>query len=252
MSKGWNHFLTALMLLTRLPVGRWCHYSQESVAASVCYFPLVGALVGAISAVVLFLGLQILPLKIAILLGMLTNVVITGAFHEDGLADAADGLLGGNTPQRRLEIMKDSRLGSYGAIAIWFSLCGKFLLMEALLTRSLEFAIAGGIAAHCLGRCAAVGVLNLLPHVGTDPGKSQPYCRRLSQPQLLATLLPPALLILLFFETAAVPAIAATALIVFLSGEFFRRRIGGITGDCLGATVQITELVTLAVLLTRI
>lgn len=252
MSNGWNHFLTALMLLTRLPVGRWCRYSQESVAASVCYFPLVGALVGAIGAAVLCLGLQILPLKITVLLGMLATVALTGAFHEDGLADAADGLLGGSTSLRRLEIMKDSRLGSYGAIALCFSLGAKFLLMEALLSRSLGFAVAGGVAAHCLGRCGAVGVLNLLPHVGTDQGKAQPYCRRLSQSQLLATLLPPALVILVFFETAAVPAIGATALIVFLSAEFFRRRIGGITGDCLGATVQITELVVLTVLLTRV
>ena len=120
MNEGWNHFLTALMLLTRLPVGRWCRYSQEAVASSVCYFPTVGALVGAIGATVLWAAHSAFPAKVAVLLCMLATVLATGAFHEDGLADAADGLWGGGTPQRRLEIMKDSRLGSYGAIA----LCG--------------------------------------------------------------------------------------------------------------------------------
>ncbi len=252
MNKGWNDFLTALMLLTRIPVGRWCRYSQEAVASSVCYFPLVGALVGALGAAVLWVAHAAVPAKIAVLLSMLATVLATGAFHEDGLADAADGLWGGSTPQRRLEIMKDSRLGSYGAIALWFTLGAKFLLLENLASKQLASALAGGLAAHCLGRCASVGVLNLLPHVGFDAGKAQPYCRRLSRPQLIATLLPPAVLILVMFDTAAVPVLAATALVVFLSSEFFRRRIGGITGDCLGAAVQITEIAVLGVLTTLI
>jgi adenosylcobinamide-GDP ribazoletransferase len=252
MSKGWNHFLTALMLLTRLPVGRWCRYSPEAVAASVCYFPLAGALVGAIGAAALWIALPVLPVKMAVLLGMLATVLVTGAFHEDGLADAADGLWGGDTTNRRLEIMKDSRLGSFGAIALWFTLAARFSLLESLVLKNLWTALAGGVAAHCLGRCAAVGVLNLLPHVGVDAGRAQPYCRRLSKPQMLAAFLPPALLVVAIFQTAAVPALAVTALLVFLSAEFFRRRIGGITGDCLGATVQITEIAVLGILATRL
>ena len=109
MKRTFNEFLTALMLLTRMPVGRWCVHSHEAVAASVAFFPLVGALVGLVSVAALVLGSLSFPAKVTALLCMLASVLLTGGIHEDGLADSADVLLGGTTPSRRLEIMKDSR-----------------------------------------------------------------------------------------------------------------------------------------------
>ncbi|NBV87047.1 MAG: adenosylcobinamide-GDP ribazoletransferase [Verrucomicrobia bacterium] len=165
MNRHWNYFLTAVMLLTRLPVGRWCVYSPDAVAASVAYFPAVGALVGMVAAGVLSAAAGAFSVKLAVLASMLASVLLTGGFHEDGLADAADGLFGGRTPAQRMEIMKDSRLGSYGALALWFALSAKFLLLEAVTSFGLEFAAMATLCAHCVSRAAAVGVMHLQPPV---------------------------------------------------------------------------------------
>jgi adenosylcobinamide-GDP ribazoletransferase len=252
MSIVWNHFLTAVMLLTRIPVGRWCVHSPEAVAASVIYFPIVGALVGTAGALALGIAISELPGPVAVLLSMLTTVLLTGAYHEDGLADAADGLFGGTTPSRRLEIMKDSRIGNFGAIALWFNLSAKFLLLDSLLSKGLLITMSACVASHSLARASAVAMLHLQPHVGSDSSRSQPFCRRLTQAQLAGSLSPACLLALAFYHTAAVPIIAANALLIFLAARFFQNRLGGITGDCLGATVQISEITTLTLLLGRL
>jgi adenosylcobinamide-GDP ribazoletransferase len=246
MRRTFNEFLTALMLLTRVPVGRWCVHSQEAVAASVTFFPLVGALVGLVTAASLALGSVSLPAKVAALVCMLAGVLLTGGIHEDGLADSADGLLGGTTPARRLEIMKDSRLGSFGALAIWFALSAKWILLCELLDGGLFLACRATFIAHFLGRAAAVGMLHLQPHVGSDPGRARPFCERLPRPRLVAALLPPAAACLLLFPLRAVSMLTMVTLLVFVAAGFFQKRIGGITGDCLGATVQTTELAVLA------
>lgn len=246
MRAALNEFLTALMLLTRIPVGRWCAHSREAIAASVTFFPLVGALVGLVGASVLAAGTLAFPTKIAALLSMLATVLLTGGIHEDGLADSADGLLGGSTPSRRLEIMKDSRLGSFGALALWFSLSAKWMLLCELLGAGILPACRATFAAHVLGRAASVGMLHLQPHVGNDPGRARPFCERLPRQRLAAALLPPAAACLALFPLQAVPMIGGVAVLVFATEGFFERRIGGITGDCLGATVQLTELAVLA------
>lgn len=251
MKVAFNGFLTALMLLTRVPVGRWCVHSREAVAASIPFFPLVGALVGLVGAAVLMGGSLAFPTKIAALLSMLATVLLTGGIHEDGLADSADGLLGGNSPTRRLEIMKDSRLGSFGALALWFSLSAKLLLLCELLDQGLLAACRATFTAHLLGRAASVGMLHLQPHVGSDPGRARPFCERLSHRQLAAALLPPVAACLALFPLQAVPMIAGVTVLVFVAEGFFERRIGGITGDCLGATVQLTELAVLALSCSR-
>lgn len=252
MKRAFNEFLTALMLLTRIPVGRWCVHSQQAVAASVAFFPMVGSLVGLIAAAALASGVMAFPAKIAALLSMLASVLLTGGIHEDGLADSADGLLGGNSPARRLEIMKDSRLGSFGALALWFSLSAKWILLCELLEAGLSQACRATFIAHLLGRAASVGMLHLQPHVGNDPGRARPFCERLPRNRLVAALFPPAAVTLLLFPLHAVPILASATLLVFAAERFFEQRIGGITGDCLGATVQLTELAVLAVACSRL
>lgn len=251
MKDVWNHFLTAVMLLTRLPVGRWCRHSPEAVASSVAYFPAVGALVGLLCAGVFAAVECAFPVKLAVLLSMLVGVLITGAFHEDGLADAADGIFGGRNPFQRMEIMKDSRLGSFGALALWFVLSAKFFLMEAILAKGLLFSVQAIVCAHAASRAAAVAVMQLQPHVGLDTTRSQPFCRTLTRLQMWGALAPPAVLTLFCFDVAAMQVLGSVTLVVFLLANFFYRKIGGITGDCLGATVQITELTVLAALLNR-
>ena len=251
MKAAFNEFLTALMLLTRIPVGRWCVHSREAVAASVTFFPLVGALIGLVGAAVLAAGSLAFPTKIAVLLSMLATVLLTGGIHEDGLADSADGLLGGTTPSRRLEIMKDSRLGSFGALALWFSLSAKWMLLYELLGAGLLQACHATFTAHVLGRAASVGMLHLQPHVGSDPGRARPFCERLPRHRLATALLLPVATCLALYPLQAVPMLAGVTVVVFAAERFFERRIGGITGDCLGATVQLTELAVLAMACSR-
>jgi len=237
-----GRFFAAMMLLTRVPVGAFYRHRAELSAGSVIYFPLVGFLIGLAGAGAALLGLVFLPVPAAIVLSMLVTVALTGGFHEDGLADAADGLFGGNDIQRRLEIMKDSRLGTFGALALWFSLTAKLLLLcEA--ARGGGALLAGGIVvAHTVARGAGVALLGWLPYVRPGESKSSPFCVGVPVARLRSALsLPIAVAAFLPGGRGLVCLLVATAL-TFGAGIYFKAKIGGITGDCLGAANQIVEL----------
>jgi adenosylcobinamide-GDP ribazoletransferase len=249
MNAPLNHFLGAVMLLTRTPVGRFYrHEPDETLAHSVVYFPLVGLLVGIVGGLAGWAATLIFPVPLAVLACMLSTVVITGGFHEDGLADAADGLFGGHTPARRLEIMKDSRIGTYGAVALWFTLTAKFLLLQELLRH------AGGAlflcmlaAAHTLGRGATVLLLQALPYVSGAESKSRRFAERLTPRQIAFALLLPVTVVFVLPGYCGPSCLIAGTLAAVCAGRWFRSKIGGITGDCLGATNQLVELACYAV-----
>jgi adenosylcobinamide-GDP ribazoletransferase len=242
-----NAFLTAVMLLTRIPVARWVRFSPEAASASIVFFPAVGALVGVCSAGVLSLATHLningLP---ALLSALLTSILITGALHEDGLADAADGLFGGHTAEQRMAIMKDSRMGTFGGIALWFSLTARFLLLFEIALHGTHWSTHALIWGHTLSRCSAVGLLQLLPHVGPDASRARDFCKKLNPLQLAIALLPPLLLFLFYYPTAARLALPGLLLLVVLASAYLRSKLGGLTGDCVGAVTQLAEIVTLA------
>ncbi|MDP2107868.1 MAG: adenosylcobinamide-GDP ribazoletransferase, partial [Rhodocyclaceae bacterium] len=122
MRRELEYFFAALRFFTRLPAPGWVGHSAEQLNHAARYFPLVGVIVGAIGAGVTLAALQLWPAQIAVLLGMTATLLATGAFHEDGLADSIDGCGGGWTKEQVLAIMKDSRIGSYGAIGIGMAL----------------------------------------------------------------------------------------------------------------------------------
>jgi adenosylcobinamide-GDP ribazoletransferase len=244
MNAPLNHFLGAVMLLTRAPVGRFYRHAPDgTLAHTVVYFPLVGLLVGIAGGLAGWAATLIFPVPLAVLICMLASVVITGGFHEDGLADAADGLFGGCTPARRLEIMKDSRIGTYGAVALWFTLTAKFLLLQELLRHASGAWFVGMLAAaHTFGRGATVLLLQALPYVSGAQSKARRFAERLSRRQIaFALLLPVAVAVVL--PARCGPACLLTAILVAVgAGRWFRDKIGGVTGDCLGATNQLVEL----------
>ncbi|MBV8901313.1 MAG: adenosylcobinamide-GDP ribazoletransferase, partial [Verrucomicrobia bacterium] len=252
MNAPLNHFLGAVMLLTRAPVGRFYrHDPDETPAHSVVYFPLVGLLVGIVGGVAGWAATFILPVPLAVLVCMLSTVVITGGFHEDGLADAADGLFGGQTPARRLEIMKDSRIGAYGAVSLWFTLTARFLLLQELLRH------AGGAlflcilaSAHALGRGATVLLLQTLPYVSGAESKSRRFTERLTSRQMAFALLLPAAVGFVLPGPCGPSCLIAATLVAVCAGRWFWNKIGGITGDCLGATNQLVELACYGVAVT--
>lgn len=237
----WRYFLTALMFFTRVPV-QLRDYRETDLNRSTRYFPLIGVLVGAVAAAVFWLAGQLVPYDIAILLSMIATILLTGAFHEDGLADAADGLGGGVDKAQALTIMQDSRIGSYGAIVLVMALLLKFHLLALIRPDVLMLAL---IAGHSLSRYMAVLVIATQSYVRSS-GKSKPLATRLqSGDVLLASLfgLLPVIWMGLHLGEGLLAYVLLPVLVMWAwFGYKLHRRLGGYTGDCLGATQQLTEL----------
>lgn len=231
----------ALALLTRLPIP--ADHTRGVRAAWA--WPLAGALVGAIAATVggltLWLGL---PAPLVAALVVATQVVVTGALHEDGLADVADGFWGGHDTARRLEIMKDSRVGSYGVIALVLSLLARWAALTALLPFGGLFWLL--VATGLLSR-APVGVLMAAMPNARGTGLAQSVGR---PSQATATLGVIVALIAAFLclGTAALAPILWAALATLAVAAIAKAKIGGQTGDVLGTTQQLCEIAALAAL----
>src|SRR5574343_354758 len=234
------YFFGAVRFCTRLPVPAWVGPSAEALNRSARYFPAVGLLVGGIGALVYLAALQLWPPAVAVLLSMAATIHATGAFHEDGLADTVDGLGGGWDKLRILEIMKDSRVGSYGVIAMVLSLLGKFALLSAMDARLLPFALLAG---HAVSRFCSTALLASMDYVREDLlAKAKPLATRLTAGEMLIASA------FVLVSLAGVPrpgALTGCALAILATlwlAARFRRWLGGYTGDCLGAAQQVSEI----------
>lgn len=245
VSRELEYFFAALRFFTRLPVPAWVGHSQDQLDHAARYFPFVGIIIGAIGAAVTLLAALVLPLSLAVLLGMAATVLATGAFHEDGFSDSCDGFGGGWEKSQVLAIMKDSRVGSYGAIGISLLLLAKWnALVELAGDEYLAPALACTIiAGHAVSRLASTVLIRVLDYVRDDESaKSKPLARRMGAGELLlAGLFGLAPCAFLPWQDA-IPALALVVLTTWLAARYFVRRIGGYTGDCLGAVQQATEL----------
>jgi adenosylcobinamide-GDP ribazoletransferase len=256
--------LVALQFLTRLPLpaplAHRLGWDPEWLNESARHFPLVGLGVGLLGAAVLVFAAALFPMPVAVGLSMAATLWATGAFHEDGLADCVDGMGGSSDRERALAIMKDSRIGSYGALALLMVLGLKAAALAAL---PLGWAAAALCAGHTLSRAVAVGLIRALPYAG-DPAqaKAKPLARRVSTAGCAiafawaAAVLAGLAVLQARFAPYALPGprawgVAALAAlgVGWACGRWFRRRLGGVTGDTLGAAQQFSELaVILAVL----
>lgn len=238
----WRLFLTALGFFTRVPIPQWVGYSPEQLNAATRYFPLVGVFVGALVALLtVAMGMLWSP-RLAIALGLAVSVLLTGAFHEDGLADSVDAFGGAFARERVLEIMHDSRIGTYGAVALWLALAVKW---QALV--DIQAVVGWGgfavvlIGAHAASRSMAISLLRSLDYVRAE-GKAKPIAQRLSLAGLM------------FGVLCSVPwwiwpdwraGVTGAVVLVALRAAFIRylrRRLGGYTGDTLGFAQQLGEL----------
>lgn len=256
-----RHYLLAIQFFTRIPVtGRlaaWVGYSPDMLRASAAHFPgvgvLVGGLVAALTAVLLVFLPETSPLSplVVAVLGTVFSVMLTGAFHEDGLADIADGLGGSQNRERALEIMKDSRVGAFGAIAVALVLLAKVSLLALVGNVNPEAMVVGIFAAHVASRTFPLLLIRLLPHVGDVAGsKSKPLADQISGYSLSIALL---WLILALFICLAdifvaydainlVVSLIAASIAFLYMWRLFVKRLQGFTGDCLGATQQVCEV----------
>lgn len=244
-------FFTALQFFTRLPVPRWVGYQAEWLQQSSRYFPLVGVVVAGICSALYMAASWLLPSHVAVLLAIAAGIYLTGAFHEDGFADMCDGFGGGLTRERVLEIMKDSRVGAYGAIGI---VCLLAIKATALVSLPPSVVAVAFFIAHPLSRLAAVSLIWTMDYA-RDEGKSKPMAQSMSTKEFViaavCAMLPGvvcALLGLLDWSALVLAVLAAAASAWFL-GRKCQRRLQGYTGDCLGAVQQVAEVaVYLAIL----
>lgn len=246
-------FFIALQFFTRLPIPAWVGFEAAWLQHAARYFPLVGCVVAAIAAGVYAAAALVLPEPVAAVLSTAASIWITGAFHEDGFADTCDGLGGGMTKERALEIMKDSRVGAYGAIGIVCMLAAK---LSALALLPPRVAVAVLFVAHPFSRLVSTALIWRLDYVRGE-GKAKPLAQQMTGAEFaIATLtcaLPAACVLAAGWMTPAAmlaAMLAALAAALWL-GRLFVRRLGGYTGDCLGAVQQLAEaLVYIAVLAT--
>lgn len=233
-------FLAAVRFFTRIPIPDRIPHSTESLNHAARYFPAVGLLVGTLSALAFFLAALALPTSVAVLIAMASSIYLTGAFHEDGLSDMTDGLGGGWEKMRILEIMKDSRVGSYGVIAMVMALLSKFVLLDSFDPIWIPFLL---MAAHAFSRYCAVLIMAGLSYVREDAlSKSKPLATKLTKNALWIASAFGLLPLLLLPATAALMGVAAGLLATIWLGRKLQKWLGGYTGDCLGATQQLSEL----------
>ena len=239
--------LIALALLSRLPVPEDQAWARQANAAWA--YPLVGVVLGGLAGLTGLLAMGLgLPAPLVALITLTTLIILSGGMHEDGLADTADGFWGGWDIARRLEIMKDSQIGSYGVIALVLSLAARWVCLWLLWDAGSSAAIPAILAGAVLSRAAMPVLMATLPHA-RDTGLSHHVGRVSQSTALLGCGVAMAMALLLLGSSALWAAIGA-ALVVSGLAILARRKIGGQTGDVLGASQQLAEITVLACLLT--
>jgi adenosylcobinamide-GDP ribazoletransferase len=270
LSRFARHFLLSVQFFTRIPVtGRladWVGFSPAMLRASAAHFPGVGWLVGGLVAAFTAVLLAWLPVAdfaplVAAVWGTAWGVLLTGAFHEDGLADVFDGLGGSPDRERALVIMKDSRVGAFGAIALMLVLLGKVSLLALIGSVSPALLCVVLFLAHVVSRTWPLLLIRFMPHVGDVAGsKSKPLADQITRASLGVAIIWVILALALVgyaqlatnlivseeesgaFLQAFMTALLASGLVFLLLWRWFWRRLQGFTGDCLGATQQLCEL----------
>jgi adenosylcobinamide-GDP ribazoletransferase len=237
---GLNPVLLAMQFLTRIPV-RVDAPAARQISASYFFYPLVGAAVGGAAVLVRRLCGTVFPESLSIAVTLAFVVWLTGGLHEDGLSDVADGMGAGWTPERRLAIMKDSHIGAYGTLAIVFAALIKYAALTGLDRSQTDLAL---VTAHVLGRWAflPMGYFNS-PARG---GLGSAFMKGLTLGSVLAATLVVVTALMMIHGTKGLRYVLFASLVVLGASAYFRKYIGGVTGDCFGATFQIVEIGTYA------
>jgi adenosylcobinamide-GDP ribazoletransferase len=237
-------FFIALQFFTRIPIPRWVGFDAAWLHQASRYFPAVGWVVALVTAMVYVVASLLWPPAVAMVLSTVAGIWLTGAFHEDGFADVCDGFGGGMTPERVLDIMKDSRVGAYGAIGIVLMLMFKVTLLVSL---PVPYVVPALLIAHPLSRLASCTLIWRLNYARLE-GKAKPLAQHMSTAEWLIAAITVALPIAALLWVGALPLpnfLLACIFLILASwwlARLFVRRIGGYTGDCLGAVQQLSEV----------
>ena len=248
----WQGFKRSLVTYTRIPLKvDWSDDIKHTPA--VCFLPWIGIVVALLSAWPLWFDWSA---SLQALLMLLTATLLTGGFHEDGLMDACDGLIGGWEKEQRLSIMKDSRIGSYAALSIWFSLTLKWLLLSELLQAipdsflSMVYTLSAWCIVHVMARVMPIALMSLLDYVSTGKSKAGSMIATLNFEQWIIALVPCLVIGLLAFTLFdLIVTLILAAMLVVLMKRYLRKKIDGFNGDCLGASEQVGEIFVIICLL---
>ncbi len=235
----------AVAFLTRLPIR--VEFDAADVGRASAFFPAVGALVGAIQAGAAFLLAPHLPSLLVALIAVASGALVTGAMHFDGLADSADGCGGGRTRDDVLRIMRDHAIGTYGALALLFDVGAKIFAVAILIDR--HAAVPALVVAGALSRWAPVVHGRLLPYARTEPGLGLALTGRVGALELLVATATAGGAAIFFGGARGAIAWAAVAVLTLLAAIYFFRRIGGVTGDTLGAVTELGETLVLILMI---
>lgn len=238
-------FFTALQFYTRLPAPQWVFYKPENLSLSTGYLPLIGWIVGMVAAGIWWGANYLTNPSIAILCSMILSILLTGAFHEDGFADVCDGFGGGWTRDKILEIMKDSRVGTYASVGLILILALKFSLLQSISdhgNRIMGVLVSG----HALSRLMPVFVIYMLPYARDTDSKAKPVAEKPPFSVLMMAIglgvAPLFGMVLWLGQPWLLAVIIFTGLLTIGLARYFKKWIGGYTGDCLGAIQQVCEV----------
>ncbi len=236
-------FAVALQFMTRLPGLSRADWTRKRERASVGYYPAAGIVIGAFAAIAYWLANQLFPPLLFSLFAVAAAIVISGALHEDGLADVCDGVGGGQTRDKALAIMKDSRIGAYGTLGLILSVGAKVAALSSLPADIVIAALLGG---HAMSRAAILAVLATADYVRVEGGAASAVAEKPSSVSWTVTGLTVALVValclLIMPLSAILYAFAGAAVLALAMRQVFMRKLGGYTGDCLGAVQQAGEL----------
>lgn len=240
MIKEIKIFFTALLFLTRIPCSTLSGYCEEYFNKSPKYFPLVGIIIGVFAGLVYYLFHLILSQNLSILISIISTVLLTGALHEDGFADFCDGFGGGNNKEKILSIMKDSSIGTYGTLGLIFIIALKYTILCNFSSLLIPCILVAG---HCISRFLTVCFLYAYEYVriNDNTSKTNKLAVKISSIDFLIAFLFSIIPILILGYQYLLIFIV---LIIFkeIIGYYFKAKIGGYTGDCLGAVQQVTEV----------
>ena len=231
-------FLGAVRFFTRLPVPGTLGQDAPALAKAMRYFPAVGLIVGALAGLAFAVTTFFWPKTLAVLAAMATAILVTGALHEDGWSDTVDGFGGGRDRDKVLAIMRDSNIGSFGAVGLGMLLLVRFF---ALIEVDMLLVPVALIAGHAVSRLCSTGVFHVLDYARAD-GKAKPFTDKLGKNDLIYAAVTALLPVLLLSPLQSIPGLLFAGGATFWLWRLFKRRIGGYTGDCLGAVQQLAEV----------
>lgn len=251
MKKELHIFFTCLMFYTRIPCPKNIDHNPDYLNKATRYFPLIGWIVGSISFLAFYLFSLFLSTETAVILAIIASILTTGAFHEDGFADVCDGFGGGWTKEKILMIMKDSAIGAYGAIGLVVLFLLKFKLLSESITlfnneNSYLLIFLLFISAHALSRLAAISIIFTHEYSRDDASsKSKPIAKKHTWKEISGSfffgLIP--LFVFSYFQYKFLLALIPVFIMRYFLARYFQKWIDGYTGDCLGATQQVCEVI---------